>query len=287
MAYKIGIIGGSGLYQMEGLEDVEEVTVDTPFGKTSDALITGRLGGAELVFLPRHGRGHPLLPSEVPYRANIHALKQLGCGWAISVSAVGSLREAIVPGHVVLIDQFIDRTKDRPSTFFGDGLVGHVGFGDPVCEALRAMLLSAAQEAGATTHDRGTYVCMEGPAFSTRAESELYRSWGCSVVGMTNLPEAKLAREAGLSYATIALATDYDCWHTGHDDVTVEAVLEIVRKNVALAKSIIRHAVPKIASFEGPPPMHDAIAHAMMTAPDKIPAETRQRLDLLVRQFLG
>ena len=287
MAQRIGVIGGSGLYEMEGLEDVREERVSTPFGDPSDLLVCGRLGDAELVFLPRHGRGHRLTPSEVPYRANIYALKSLGVGWILSVSAVGSLKAEIVPGHVVAVDQFIDRTKGRPSTFFGDGIVAHVGFGDPVCAALRTMLLHSATAAGATVHDGGTYVCMEGPAFSTRAESNLHRSWGASVIGMTNMPEAKLAREAEISYATLALATDYDCWHEGHDDVTVDAVLAIVRQNVALAKNIIRDLAPRVAAFDGPPPMSTALAGAIMTAPDAIPAASRARLDLLVGKYLA
>ncbi|MCA9493501.1 MAG: S-methyl-5'-thioadenosine phosphorylase, partial [Myxococcales bacterium] len=220
---RIGIVGGSGLYALDGLQDVCEEVVETPYGPTSDVLVRGRLGSSELVFVPRHGRKHKMLPSEVPYRANVWALKSLGCDWLISVSAVGSLREEIHPGDAVLVDQYLDRTRGtRPSTFFGDGVVAHAPFGDPVCGALRGYLRQACDAAGVTVHDGGTYVCMEGPAFSTRAESELYRSWGCSVIGMTAIPEAKLAREASMSYATLAFATDYDCWHTGHDEVSVE-----------------------------------------------------------------
>ncbi len=278
MAQVIGVIGGSGLYDMPELEDVREVRLDTPFGAPSDALITGRLAGVDMVFVPRHGRGHVLTPSEVPYRANIFAMKQLGVGWIVSVSAVGSLRAEIVPGHVVCVDQFIDRTRGRPNTFFGDGIVAHVAFGDPVCAALRGYLLQACREVGATVHDGGTYVCMEGPAFSTRAESELYRSWGASVIGMTNIPEAKLAREASISYATLALSTDYDCWHTGHDDVTVDQVVAVVRANVALAQRVIRAVVPLTAAHDGPPPMHRALADSVMTAPDRIPPERRRAL---------
>jgi 5'-methylthioadenosine phosphorylase len=287
MGQKIGVIGGSGLYAMEGLTDVTEVRVDTPFGAPSDALITGRLGDAELVFLPRHGRGHVLTPSEVPYRANIWAMKSLGVGWLVSVSAVGSLREEIAPGHLVVVDQFIDRTRGRPNTFFGEGCVAHVSFGDPVCGALRRMVYEACLAAGATTHDGGTYVCMEGPAFSTRAESNLYRSWGASVIGMTNLPEAKLAREAGISYATLALSTDYDCWYAGHDEVSVEAVVAVIHKNVAMAQRVIREVVPRVQAFAGPPPHHDALRHAILTDPAKIPAATRERLALLIGHLLG
>jgi 5'-methylthioadenosine phosphorylase len=287
MVHKLGVIGGSGLYQMEALTDVEEVVVDTPFGPPSDALITGQLDGVEVVFLARHGRGHTLTPSEVPYRANLWALKSLGVDWVLSVSAVGSLREAIVPGHLVIVDQFIDRTKDRVSSFFGDGCVAHVPFGDPVCSTLRQLLLTAARSTEATVHDGGTYVAMEGPAFSTRAESNLYRSWGADVIGMTNLPEAKLAREAELSYATLALSTDYDCWFEGHDDVDLESVLAVLRKNVAVGQQVVRALAPVVASFEGPPPMRGVLKHAIMTKPSHIPAETRARLELLIGPYLA
>ena len=287
MTQRIGIIGGSGLYELPGIEAGEPVTVSTPFGDPSDQLMTGRLGGAELVFLPRHGRGHRLLPSEVPYRANIWALKELGCGWVISVSAVGSLREAIVPGHAVLVDQFIDRTRERPQTFFGRGIVAHVAMGEPVCATLRDYLREACDEVGVTAHDGGTYVCMEGPAFSTRAESEMYRSFGASVVGMTNLPEAKLAREAELSYATLAFATDYDCWHPGHDDVTVDQVIAVLMANVGKAKRILAAAVPRIAAHDGPPPHHDALATAILTDLSTVDAETAARLRPLIGKYLG
>jgi 5'-methylthioadenosine phosphorylase len=285
LGHRIGVIGGSGLYNMEGLTNLVEEFVDTPFGKPSDALIHGVLDGVEMVFLPRHGRGHRLNPSEVPYRANIFALKQAGVDWIISVSAVGSLREEIVPGHVVVVDQFIDRTKNRAATFFEKGIVAHVSFGDPVCSALRQYLVEAADETGATHHDGGTYVCMEGPVFSTRAESELYRSWGASVIGMTNLPEAKLAREAEISYATLAMATDYDCWHMGHDEVSVEAVLAVVKQNVEMAQKIIRTAVGKIASHEGPAPMSSALDNAIMTQPDLIPEQILKDLSPIVGKY--
>ena len=286
---RIGIIGGSGLYRMDGLLDVREESIETPFGDPSAPYLIGRLDGldgVELVFLPRHGIGHRLNPSEVPYRANLFGMKKLGVSWVISVSAVGSLKEAIVPGHVVVVDQFIDRTKGRPSTFFEGGVVAHVAFGDPVCGALRDILLASARSAGATVHDGGTYVCMEGPAFSTRAESNLYRSWGASVIGMTNLPEAKLAREAEMSYATLAMSTDYDCWHTGHDDVTVEQVVKVVRANVALAQQIIREAAPAIAAFEGPAPHSSALAGAIMTDPAAIPASVKQALGPLLSKYV-
>ncbi|HEY5512672.1 MAG TPA: S-methyl-5'-thioadenosine phosphorylase, partial [Geomonas sp.] len=217
----IGVIGGSGLYEMEGMTGIEQVTVDTPFGRPSDEYVTGMLDGVQMVFLPRHGKGHRFAPSEVNYRANIYGMKKLGVSRIISVSAVGSLREEIVPGHIVIPDQFIDRTRGtRKDTFFGNGVVGHVQFADPVCAELSAQLFAAAGEVGATVHRGGTYVCMEGPAFSTRAESHLYRSFGASIIGMTNLTEAKLAREAEICYGVIALSTDYDCWHDSHADVS-------------------------------------------------------------------
>jgi 5'-methylthioadenosine phosphorylase len=284
---RIGILGGSGLYDMDGLTDRREQAVETPFGTPSDAVLLGTLDGEELAFLPRHGRGHRFNPSEVNYRANIWALKKLGVEWILSVSAVGSLQEEVVPGHVVLIDQFIDRTKHRAATFFEGGAVGHVAFADPICPTLRAMLLDAAAETDATVHDGGIYVCMEGPAFSTRAESHLYRSWGGRVIGMTNLPEAKLAREAGLSYATLAMATDYDCWHDGHDAVSVEAVIAVLKANVRLAQDIIRAAVPRIAAYDGPPPQAEAMRNAVMTRPDLIPGDRREALALIAGEFLG
>jgi 5'-methylthioadenosine phosphorylase len=283
---RIGVIGGSGVYHMDGLEDVREERVETPYGAPSDALIHGRLAGVDLVFLPRHGRGHRLNPSEVNYRANVFALKQAGCRWVISVSAVGSLREEIVPGHVVLVDQFIDRTHRRASTFFEQGVVAHVAFGDPVCPVLRGYLLEAAREAGAVAHDGGTYVCMEGPQFSTRAESNLHRSWGASVIGMTNMPEAKLAREAEMSYATLAMATDYDCWHPDHDAVTVDQVVAVLTANSALAKQIVARAVRRVAVHAEPTAAHTALRHAVLTAPDAIPAERRRALAPLLGAHL-
>ncbi len=278
----LGVIGGSGLYKLEGMEDVQLRHVPTPYGDPSDALVTGRLDGHEVVFLPRHGRGHRLLPSEVPYQANIWAMKSLGVEWLLSVSAVGSLQEPIVPGHVVLVDQFIDRTRQRESTFFGGGVVAHVPFGDPVCKTMRAHVRTAASAAGATVHDRGTYVCMEGPAFSTRAESELYRSWGADVVGMTAVPECKLAREAGMSYALLALATDYDCWHPGHDAVTVEQVVQTVRNNVSMSKDILRALIPRIGAITEPGPYRDILKGAMMSRWEDAPAPVRKRLEVLM-----
>jgi 5'-methylthioadenosine phosphorylase len=288
MTLRIGVIGGSGLYDLDGLTGVREEAVETPFGDTSDNFIIGKLGDVELVFLSRHGRGHRLNPTEVPYRANIWGMKKLGVSWIISVSAVGSLRENIAPRDVVVIDQFIDRTKARPATFFEGGVVGHVGFGEPICEALRGILLRASQEiaTGVDVHDRGTYVCMEGPAFSTRAESNLYRSWGAHVIGMTNLPEAKLAREAEISYATLAMATDYDCWHEGHDDVTVETVISHVVANVKLAKEIIRAAVPMIVEFGAPSPQSNAMSGGIMTDKSLIPQDRIDALGIIIGKYL-
>jgi 5'-methylthioadenosine phosphorylase len=281
----IGVIGGSGLYEMENLQQVEEVRLQTPFGEPSDAYITGMLGDVKMVFLPRHGRGHRLLPTEVPYRANIYGMKMLGVQQIISVSAVGSMKEEIVPGHIVIPDQFFDRTTKRASTFFGDGIVGHVQFADPVCPALSGVVAEAANKAGATVHNGGTYICIEGPNFSTRAESLVFRSWGVDVIGMTNLPEARLAREAEICYATVALATDYDCWHQDHDDVSVEAVLEVVRQNVAMAKKIVAEAAQLIDQKQSCQ-CGEALKYAVMTDPTQIPETTRQRLDLLLGRYL-
>ncbi len=282
----IGIIGGSGLYEIDELQELREVQLQTPFGNPSDTLISGTLDGISLVFLPRHGRGHRLLPSEVPYRANIHAMKQLGVERIISVSAVGSMRENIVPGHVVVPDQFFDRTQGkRESTFFGEGVVAHVQFADPVCADLSAILAAAAEEVGATVHRGGTYLCIEGPNFSTRAESMIYRRWGVDIIGMTNLPEARLAREAEICYGTLALATDYDCWYEGHEDVSAEAVMALVRQNVAMARHIIR-AAAGLAPAGKPCACHQALRHAVMTDPARIPAASRQRLSLLLDKYL-
>lgn len=285
-ATTIGVIGGSGLYDMEGLEHVERISIETPFGNPSDEYVTGVLNGVKMVFLPRHGRGHRLLPSEVNYRANIYGMKKLGVEQIISVSAVGSLKDAIAPGHIVIPDQFYDRTKGvRKDTFFGDGIVAHVGFADPVCAALSETLYRAAQQAGATTHKGGTYICMEGPAFSTRAESFSYLALGASVIGMTNLTEAKLAREAEICYGIIALSTDYDCWHDSHDDVTVEAIIQIIHQNVAMAKTIIRYAVAEI-SADRSCACGSAMQYAVITDRAAISEDTKQRLALLVGKYL-
>ena len=282
----LGVIGGSGLYEIEGLTGVEEVRLATPFGAPSDAYITGELHGVKMVFLPRHGRGHRYLPSEVPYRANIHGLKQLGVERIISVSAVGSMKEEIVPGHIVIPDQFFDRTQGkRASTFFGEGIVGHVQFADPVCAELSRILFDAATEVGATVHRGGTYICIEGPNFSTRAESNIYRSWGVDVIGMTNLPEARLAREAEICYGTVALATDYDCWHAEHEDVSVEAVIAIIQQNVATARSIIKSAAARLGETRGCG-CGESLKFALMTSRELIPAAARQKLDLLLGKYL-
>ena len=282
----LGIIGGSGLYDIHGLDHVEEVRVDTPFGAPSDAVVRGRLGDATLLFLPRHGRGHRLSPHEIPFRANVCAMKKLGATHLVSVSAVGSMKEAIAPGDFVVVDQLIDLTKRRASTFFEDGIVGHVGFADPVCEHLADALGGAARRAGARVHVGGTYVCIEGPQFSSRAESLLYRSWGVSVIGMTALPEAKLAREAELPYALLALATDYDCWHESEDDVTVGAVLAVLNQNGAVARRTVVDLAqalpdPKTSKATG------ALASAVMTAPDRITPAAHERLDWLVGKYLA
>ena len=283
----IGVIGGSGLYEIEELTHIEEIKVETPFGDPSDAYITGELEGVKMVFLPRHGRGHRYLPSEVPYRANIYGMKKLGVQRIISVSAVGSMKEEVVPGHIVIPDQFFDRTQGkRASTFFGNGVTGHVQFADPVCSELSGVLFDAGQRAGATVHKGGTYICIEGPNFSTRAESMIYRSWGVDIIGMTNIPEARLAREAEICYGTVALATDYDCWHDGHDDVTVEAVLEIIRQNVATARNIIKQAVLAL-SAEPKCACGSSLQYAIMTDRTLIPEQTRKDLEPILGKYLG
>ncbi|MDF1563538.1 MAG: S-methyl-5'-thioadenosine phosphorylase [Deltaproteobacteria bacterium] len=286
----LGILGGSGLYDLPDLKDVERIELSTPFGEPSDAYVRGRLGETTLVFLPRHGVGHRLMPSEINNRANIWGLKKLGVEQILSVSAVGSMKEEIHPGDVVIVDQLFDWTRQRVPTFFGDGIVAHVAFGDPICNRLGGLITAAAKatqpEEGGAVHEGGTYICMEGPAFSTRAESNIYRSWGVSVIGMTNLPEAKLAREAELCYATLALATDYDCWHDGHDDVSVASVLETLRQNVQRAQAVIRGVAERL-STERPCACPNALQHAIMTSPDHIPAEARERLALLVDRHLS
>ena len=285
----IGVIGGSGLYEIEGLTNVQEVTLDTPFGAPSDSYVTGTLGDAKMVFLPRHGRGHRLLPSEVNFRANIYGMKTLGVEHIISVSAVGSMKEHIVPGDIVIPDQFFDQTQGkRESTFFGNGIVGHVQFADPVCGDLTTILGDAASAVGATVHRGGTYICIEGPNFSTRAESCIYRNWGVDIIGMTNVPEARLAREAEICYGTVALATDYDCWYEGHDDVSVDAVLTIIKQNVATARNIIQTATGMIVKQRQQRncPCAEALKFAIMTDKSVIPVTIKKALAPIIGHYL-
>ncbi|MGC2617958.1 MAG: S-methyl-5'-thioadenosine phosphorylase [Acidobacteriaceae bacterium] len=282
---EIGIIGGSGLYAMPGLTGVHQERITTPFGDPSDAFILGELEGRKVAFLARHGRGHRILPSELNFRANLYAFKKLGVTRILSLSAVGSLKEEHRPGHFVVPDQFIDRTFLRTSTFFGEGIVGHVAFGDPVCSTVALVLFAACKTAGVTAVDKGTYVCMEGPQFSTRAESNLYRSWGADVIGMTNLQEAKLAREAEICYATAAMVTDYDCWRPGHDDVTVEQIVAVLHQNAANACEVVKAAVAAMPA-ERTCACASALQYAILTSPDAIPAAAREKLDLLIGKYL-
>ncbi len=286
----LGVLGGSGLYELDGLTDVRELKIETPFGAPSDVLVQGRLGDAQLLFLPRHGRGHRIPPHAINYRANVAALKIAGATHLVSVSAVGSMKEEIRPGDLVAVDQFIDLTKRRSSTFFDEDVAAHVSFADPVCALMAGALASAAAKVTEGTpskvHRGGTYVCMEGPQFSTRAESRLYRTWGVSVIGMTGMPEAKLAREAELPYATLALATDYDCWHEGEEDVTVEQVVATMKSNVALAKRTLAElagTLPDAKSSKA----HGALRHAIMTAPDAMSAAAKERLSFLLAAHAG
>lgn len=281
----VGVIGGSGLYEMEGLEDVEQVAVETPFGSPSDFLVRGRLEGVEVVFLPRHGRGHRIAPSFVNFRANIFAMKKLGVEWIVGVSAVGSMKETIHPGNIVIPDQFIDRTSGRPNTFFKHGIVVHVSMADPVCPDLSEMLYQAATEVGAFVQKGGTYLCIEGPQFSTRGESRLYRSWGVDVIGMTNIPEAKLAREAEICYATIAFAADYDCWNEKAPDVSVPDVLRILAQSTKTAQEIIRRVLPKIPETRHCP-CATALANSLITEKASIPEETRKALEPIIGKYL-
>lgn len=281
MPQTIGVIGGSGFYELDGLTDVQEVTVDTPYGAPSDTFRVGTLGDRRLVFLARHGRGHRFSPSEINYRANVWGMKQLGVEWLLSVSAVGSLREDIQPGDLVVIDQSIDRTLSRQRTFFEDGVVAHVSMAEPVCKHLAGHLADAATAVGAKVHRGGTYVCIEGPQFSTRAESHLYRSWNADVIGMTHLPEARLAREAQLCYATLALSTDYDCWHTSEEAVTVEMVVKVMKQNVANARAAVRELALNVP-LERTCGCPTALKGAVMTHDDAMPAEAKRRLALLL-----
>lgn len=286
----LGIIGGSGLYEISALTHREAVVIETPFGAPSDHIITGLLEGLRVAFLPRHGKGHRLLPSEINYRANIWALKRLGARFILSVSAVGSLQPHVEPGHLVCPDQFIDRTYRRINTFFGEGIVGHVSFGDPVDPKLQALLVSTCKESATTTvHDGGTYVCIEGPTFSTRAESLLFQAAGARVVGMTNLPEARLAREAEIAYATLALSTDFDCWHEGHDEVSVESVLEVMRANIEQARRVVVAFAQTLKGHRDEVFMaHTALGDgaAIMTAPSLIDDDVRKRIELLFGAYL-
>ncbi|AXY68560.1 S-methyl-5'-thioadenosine phosphorylase [Thermosynechococcus sichuanensis E542] len=289
MTAKIGIIGGSGLYKMDALTDVEEVRLTTPFGDPSDAFICGKIEGIPVVFLARHGRDHHLLPTEIPFRANIYGFKSLGVEYLLSASAVGSLQAQVKPLDMVVPDQFIDRTRNRISTFFGDGIVAHIGFADPVCPALARVLADAIADLNlpdVTLHRQGTYVCMEGPAFSTLAESNLYRSWGGTVIGMTNLPEAKLAREAEIAYATLALVTDYDCWHPEHDSVTVEMIIDNLQRNAKNAQAIICETVKRLHANPPASKAHRALKNAILTPLDKVPAATKEKLHLLLAKYL-
>jgi 5'-methylthioadenosine phosphorylase len=282
---EIGIIGGSGLYNMPGIQRMRRVRVATPFGKPSDTFLLGKLEGREVAFLSRHGRGHVLMPSEINFRANLYALKKLGVTRIISVSAVGSLREELKPLDMVLPAQFFDRSTNRPSTFFGGGIVAHISFADPVCPVLVDVLSQACASSGVNCHRGGTYICMQGPAFSTKAESATYRAWGMDVVGMTNLQEAKLAREAEICYATLAMVTDYDCWHPAHDAVTVDQIIDYLNRNAQNAQKIIRAAVrqmPKERSCK----CGSALAHAILTDPKKIPPQVRKKLALLLGKYL-
>ncbi len=286
---KIGIIGGSGLYQMSALSNVREISIETPFGNPSDKLIIGDLSGTQVAFLARHGRHHHLTPSEVPYRANIYAMKQIGVDYLISVSAVGSLQAEVKPLDLVLPDQFIDRTKSRASTFFGEGIVGHIAFGDPVCAQLSGVLAESIESLNLpeiTLHQGGTYVCMEGPAFSTKAESNMYRMFGSKIIGMTNLPEAKLAREAEIAYATLALVTDYDCWHPDRDFVTVDLVIANLHKNADNAQRVIQEAVRRLVTNLFVSEAHSALKSSIITPMDKVPTATKQKLELLLKKYM-
>ena len=285
MKSRIGVIGGSGLYEMEGLDVREEKRLQTPFGDPSDAYVLGDLEGQDVVFLARHGRGHRLLPSELNFRANIYGFKQLGVEWLISVSAVGSMKLEYRPTEIVVPHQFFDRTRHRPDTFFGDGLVAHVSLAKPVCPTLADLFFEAAKEAGAGVHEGGTYLCMEGPQFSTRAESDIYRQWGVDVIGMTNLQEAKLAREAEICYATLAMVTDYDCWHEEEEAVSGTTVMEVIQQNVATAQDVVRRIVRKLP-VERACPCASALAQALITDPAVIPKATLEKLAPIVGRYL-
>ena len=287
---RLGVLGGSGLYAMDGLEDLREVQVETPYGPTSDSLRLGRIGAIEVVFLARHGRHHSFTPTEVPYQANLWALRSLNVRWILSVSAVGSLQQHLAPLDMVVPDQFLDRTHQRPLSFFGGGVVAHITMADPFCPVLSRILADVGESLmpeGRHLHRGGTYLCMEGPAFSTRAESELYRSWGCDVIGMTNHTEARLAREAEIAYSTLAMVTDYDCWHQEHASVTVEMVIDNLRANATLAQTIVKAAAERIAATRAPSSSHQALRNALMTPKEQVPDATRRRVDLLTAPYWG
>jgi 5'-methylthioadenosine phosphorylase len=281
----VGVLGGSGLYEMEGLIEVQAVSLKTPFGDPSDSYVVGRLEGVKVAFLPRHGKGHRIAPSSLNYRANIYGMKELGVEWIIGVSAVGSMKESIRPGDMVIPDQLIDRTVARPNTFFSDGIVGHVSFADPFCPVLSQILYEAGKEAGATVQKNGTYLCMEGPQFSTRAESTLYRSWGVDIIGMTNLPEAKLAREAEICYATMAFATDYDCWHQEAGDVSIGDVLRILAQSAKTAKTAIHRAVQMLPDRRVCV-CSTALEHALITEKALIPEKTKKHLEPIIGKYI-
>ncbi|MBN2240255.1 MAG: S-methyl-5'-thioadenosine phosphorylase [Dehalococcoidales bacterium] len=281
---KIGVIGGTGLYDIEGLEDIEEVNIETPFGKPSDSIIIGKLNGTGVAFLPRHGRGHRISPSELPSKANIYAMKSLGVEHIIAVCSAGSFKKEIEPGHLLIPDQIIDRTRLRESTFFGNGIVAHIPFADPFCPVLSNILYESAKETGATVHKGGTFVVMEGPAFSTRAESRLYRSWDADLIGMTALPEAKLAREAEICYSIIGCVTDYDSWWKSAEAITVDVILGIMHHNIDTAKDIIKRAVGKIPA-ERDCPCPNALQTAFVTSPDAIPEEQKEKLGLIISRY--
>ena len=282
----VGIIGGSGVYQMDGLKLLYERTMETPFGAPSDPYVIGEIDGIGVAFLARHGRGHRLMPSELNYRANIYGFKLLGVHTILSASAVGSLKEEYAPTDIVFPHQFIDRTRHRPDTFFGNGIVGHVAFADPICAGVSFLMGTAARDAGAKSHMGGTYVCMEGPQFSTRAESALYRTWGADVIGMTNLTEAKLAREAEICYATMALVTDYDCWHPDHDDVDINQILEYLRANATMAQTILRNSIQPAATRKRDCACVNALQFAIMTDPATIPPKVKDDLEPLIGKYI-
>lgn len=285
MEVKIAVIGGSGLYEMESFKFIEEIDIDTPFGKPSDKITIGEISGKKVAFLPRHGKGHKIMPSEINYQANIYALKKLKVERIISISAVGSMKEEILPGDFVIVDQFIDLTKRRVSTFFGNGIVAHISMAEPTCPLMRKITLEASKELGYRVHPKGTYLCIEGPQFSSKAESILYRSWNVDVIGMTNMPEAKLAREAEICYTTIAMATDYDCWHETEEPVSVEMVVKRLTENVEKAKKLIEKIIPLIPETRECS-CKDALKDAIITSKEKIPKERIKELEPIIGKYL-